>query len=70
MKKNKFGIDENILRQAEEDSELLDSLNEISEKQMHHTYRDDKVMKSGNPGLIDGLLEDENNLMPFNYESF
>jgi argininosuccinate synthase len=60
MKKNKFGIDENILRQAEEDSELLDSLNEISEKQMHHTYRDDKMAENRNPGLIDGLLEEGN----------
>jgi hypothetical protein len=67
--RNKFGIDERILKQAEEDSLLLDSLNEISERQMH-TQREPTDMDHKDNGLLHNLLEDQPGLLPFNYESF
>jgi hypothetical protein len=55
--RNRFGIDESLLRKAEEDGELLDSLCEMSERQLH-THKEEGMTQQ-NEGLLGRLLEDD-----------
>jgi hypothetical protein len=55
--RNRFGIDESLLKKAEEESELLDSLCEMSERQLH-THKEEGMTQQ-NEGLLGRLLEDD-----------
>lgn len=70
VKKNRFNIDESILKRAEEDSELLDSLCEISEKQLY-TQREEGQNNdnhNGKGGLLESLLENGTSFPPFDFD--
>ena len=66
--KNRFGLDESVLRKAEEESELLDSLWEMSERQLH-TQKEDGG-RDQNGGLLGRLLEDDFAISNYGLGSF
>lgn len=65
---SRFNVDENILKQAEEDSQLLDSLAEISERQLR-TEREADQRDWNEGSLLNNLLEPEGMMPPFNFDS-
>lgn len=67
-KMGRFGVDEATLRKAEEESELLDSLIEISERQLQ-THREVGERERNDNGLLANLLEEGQGLLPFNFDS-
>jgi hypothetical protein len=67
-KMGRFGVDEATLRRAEEESELLDSLIEMSERQLQ-THREVGERERNDNGLLANLLEDGQGLLPFNFDS-
>lgn len=68
-KQKRFEVDESIKRKAEEDSELLDSLIEISERQLQ-TEREVGEKERKENSLLNNLLEQDQCLPPFDFDSY
>lgn len=64
-----FDIDEQTLKKIEEESEYLDSMIEISER-MFQTQRENCEKERQKNSLLTNLLEPDQEVAPFNFDSF